>query len=107
MKDFRVAMMQLTFPQADGVDERIRQIDRWTRAAAEEGADLVWFGELCVTSYLLDSSGLTEPGEVAAAGERDRGNGDGGSPWGRSRRRLGGRRRGSRRRGGGSRAVAQ
>lgn len=66
MKDFRVAMMQLTFPQADGVDERIRQIDRWTRAAAEEGADLVWFGELCVTSYLLDSSGLTETGTGAA-----------------------------------------
>jgi len=66
MKDFRIAMMQLTLPQAEGVDQRLARMDAWTRRAADAGADLVWFGELAVPGYLLDSSGLTEPGVGAS-----------------------------------------
>jgi predicted amidohydrolase len=62
MKDFRVAMMQLNFPQANGIDHRLAKMERWVRTAVEQGADLVWFGELAVGSYILDSSALTEPG---------------------------------------------
>lgn len=62
MKDFRIAMMQLTCPQSESVDQRLATMDAWARRAADEGADLVWFGELAVPSYLLDSSDLTEPG---------------------------------------------
>ena len=66
MKDFRVAMMQLTFPQADGIDLRLAKMERWVHTAADHGADLVWFGELAVSGYILDSSSLTEPGTGSA-----------------------------------------
>jgi predicted amidohydrolase len=54
--------MQLNLPQAEGVDERLDTMDSWVRRAAGAGADVVWFGELAVPSYLLDTSQLTGTG---------------------------------------------
>jgi predicted amidohydrolase len=62
MKDFRVAMMQLNLPQANGIDQRLEKMKHRVRSAADEGADLVWFGELAVSGYILDSRRLTERG---------------------------------------------
>ena len=42
-------------------------MDLWTRRAAEAGACQVWFGELAVPGYLLNSSGLIESGVGASA----------------------------------------
>ncbi len=59
MRDFRAALMQLTFPQANSVDENVDKMALWVARAADAGADLVMFGELSVSGYLLDSSALT------------------------------------------------
>lgn len=62
MKDFTVAMVQATFPQANSVDENIRTMDKWVRSAAREGAQFVMFGELCISGYLLDTTGMNRAG---------------------------------------------
>jgi predicted amidohydrolase len=66
VKDFRIALMQLNLPQAEGLDERISRIEAWTRSAANEGANVVWFGELAVTSSLLPrrTGSSTSPGSM-------------------------------------------
>jgi len=61
MKDFRIAMMQLTFPQRNSVDENIEKMGKWVHIAADKGADLVMFGELSVSGYLLNTSGMRSP----------------------------------------------
>lgn len=58
MKDFRIAMAQINHPQINTVDQNIEKMRDWTRKAADQGADMIMFGELCVSGYLLDSSGL-------------------------------------------------
>jgi predicted amidohydrolase len=62
MEDLRVAMMQVNMPQHESVDQRLDRMEVWVRQAADAGANLVWFGELAVSSYLLDSSALTGAG---------------------------------------------
>ena len=61
MKDFTIALMQLTFPQKNRVDKNLDKMAMWARKAADAGADLVMFGELSVSGYLLDTSGLRSP----------------------------------------------
>jgi predicted amidohydrolase len=58
MRDFRIAMMQLNFPQRNSVDENIEKMEKWVHIAADKGADLVMFGELSVSGYLLNTSGM-------------------------------------------------
>ena len=62
MKDFRLAMVQACFPQKNSPDENIDIMERWIRRSSDEKADLVMFGELSVSGYLLDSSHLVDPG---------------------------------------------
>ena len=61
MKDFRLAIVQATFPQANSVAENMDIIEMWVARAAGQKADLVAFGELCISGYLLDTSGLAGP----------------------------------------------
>ena len=63
MKDFRLAMAQGCFPQANSVDQNLHVMDGLMRTAADDGAQVVVFGELCMSGYLLDTTGLTGPAE--------------------------------------------
>ena len=58
MQDFRIATVQATFAQANTVDDSVAIVETWVARAAAEKADLVVFGELCLSGYLLDSSHL-------------------------------------------------
>ena len=61
MQDFRVALMQLAFPQRNSVADNIAKVEAWVRRGAEQGARLILFGELCLSGYLLDTKGLLRP----------------------------------------------
>ena len=62
MKDFRIAMAQINMPQINTVDQNIEKMHTWIRKAADNGADMIMFGELSVSGYLLNSSGLAADG---------------------------------------------
>jgi N-carbamoylputrescine amidase len=62
MRDFRLALMQLTIPQSNSVAQNLAKMEGWVRQAAEAGANLVMFGELATSGYLLNSAGLQGPG---------------------------------------------
>ena len=62
LRDFRLAMAQINLPQKNSVDENIDKMEKWIKQAKDEGADLVMFGELSVSGYLLDTTGLRHPG---------------------------------------------
>ncbi len=66
MKDFRIAMAQINMPQINTVDQNIEKMHTWIRKAADNGADMIMFGELSVSGYLLNSSGLAGPGSGAS-----------------------------------------
>ncbi|MDD3931821.1 MAG: hypothetical protein GXY22_00275 [Clostridiaceae bacterium] len=65
MKDFKLAMIQISHLQENSTMQNIDKMENWIQRAAGEGAHLVMFGELGVSGYLLDSSALTEPGTGA------------------------------------------
>lgn len=50
MQDFRVAAIQMNAPLG-AVEANLAQIERWTRAAMEEGAQLVCFPELAISGH--------------------------------------------------------
>ena len=62
MRDFKLAMAQLNLPQKNSVNDNINKIEEWVCRAKSEGAELVMFGELSVSGYLLDTTGLAGPG---------------------------------------------
>lgn len=65
MQDFKLAMIQICLPQANSVEQNLDKMEHWIHCAANAGANLIMFGELAITGYLLDSSKLTEPGTGA------------------------------------------
>lgn len=50
MQDFRAAAVQMNAPLG-AVEANLAQIERWTRAAVEEGAQLICFPELAITGH--------------------------------------------------------
>ena len=62
MKNLRIAMVQANFPHTNSVAENIDIMEGWVQRAVGEEADLVMFGELSVSGYLLDSSDLVDAG---------------------------------------------
>jgi len=58
MKDFRIAMAQINMSQSNTVEQNIERMHTWIRRAADNGADMIMFGELTVSGYLLNSSVL-------------------------------------------------
>ena len=63
MQNFTLAMVQANFPQKNNANENIDIMEEWVQTATRAKADLVMFGELSISGYLLDSSHLVDPGE--------------------------------------------
>lgn len=63
MQNFTLAMVQAHFPQKNNANENIDIMEEWVQTATRAKADLVMFGELSISGYLLDSSHLVDPGE--------------------------------------------
>jgi predicted amidohydrolase len=61
MQDFRAALMQLTFPQRNSVADNLAIVEQWVARGAEAGAAVIFFGELALTGYLLNTAGLRAP----------------------------------------------
>lgn len=62
MHDTRIALAQLTIPQRNSVADNLAKVEEWVRRASEAGANLVMFGELALSGYLLNTAGLLGPG---------------------------------------------